>query len=176
MNDSQDIIICPACGTEMKKVFIDRLNLNIDICSDGCGAIFFDNREFDKFNEQCEDVTEILAELENKDFKTVDKTAKRVCPACGSIMVKNFASVKKEVEVDCCYVCGARFLDNSELTKIRSQYKTEKERSIDFNRYLLGFIKTEMDELNQECAQRAAERSSLKRLFDKCFEEIRHLF
>ena len=49
--DTIDIIKCPACGKEMEKVFIPSEGINIDICTDGCGGIFFDNREFDKFNE-----------------------------------------------------------------------------------------------------------------------------
>ena len=49
--DTLETIKCPACGKEMEKVFIKSEGINIDICTEGCGGIFFDNREFDTFNE-----------------------------------------------------------------------------------------------------------------------------
>ncbi len=55
--DTLETIKCPACGKEMEKVFIPSEGINIDICTNGCGGIFFDNREFDKFNEGHEDIS-----------------------------------------------------------------------------------------------------------------------
>ena len=60
MADSLNILTCPACGKVMEKVFIPSQEINIDICTNGCGGIFFDNREFDKFDERNEDVSDIL--------------------------------------------------------------------------------------------------------------------
>ncbi len=176
MRDTNEILTCPVCGREMQKVYIQDVKLNLDICSQGCGGIFFDNREFEKFDEENENIEEILKALENKDFLKVDETIQRTCPACGSLMVKNFASIKQEVEIDCCYVCGGKFLDNNELIKIRAQYNTEKDRSEDFNKYLSAYIKTEMDAVEQERIKGEVNRSGLKRIFDKYFEKIRKKF
>ena len=41
MADSHKTLICPACGNEMQKIFIKSKGLNIDICTQGCGGIFF---------------------------------------------------------------------------------------------------------------------------------------
>ena len=132
MADTYHTIECPACGKTMKKIFIPDAGINIDICADGCGGIFFDNREFEKFDEQNENVEQILKELEGKKFKArTDKNDDRFCPACGAKMVKNFSSVKHEIEIDECYSCGGKFLDNSELGKIRAEYKTAAERGED---------------------------------------------
>ena len=49
MSDNKQTINCPACGKEMVKVFDKEKGINIDICLNGCGGIFFDNREFEKF-------------------------------------------------------------------------------------------------------------------------------
>ncbi len=176
MRDSNEVLICPACGHEMQKVYIANSELYLDICLQGCGGIFFDNREFEKLDEQSENIDEILNILDNKNFINVDQTVQRSCPSCGSLMVKNFASIKHEVEIDCCYICGGKFLDNGELMKIREQYKTEQDRSEDFNKYLLSFIKTEMDALEIERIKGETNRSGLKRVFDKCFEKIRKKF
>ena len=91
MADSTQTLICPACGKEMQKIFIERTNCYIDICTEGCGGIFFDNREYKKFDENHENIDEIKKALEGKTFKPVDNTIKRVCPVCGmKMMKKNF--------------------------------------------------------------------------------------
>ena len=56
MADTLQKIKCPACGREMEKVFIPSEGINLDICTQGCGGIFFDNRELDKFDEKDEDI------------------------------------------------------------------------------------------------------------------------
>jgi Zn-finger nucleic acid-binding protein len=129
MTDSTEIIKCPACGKNMEKIFISDAGVNIDICTEGCGGIFFDNREFDKFNEQHEDIDKILEKVRGKEFAKVDTEAKRICPCCGAPMVRNTTKINGEVVVDDCYTCGGKFLDNNELVKIRAEYPTDKERS-----------------------------------------------
>ena len=80
MADTQFEILCPACGKPMTKLFIAEKVINIDVCENGCGGIFFDNREFEKFDEAHETVDEILNVIKGKDFAKVDDTEVRVCP------------------------------------------------------------------------------------------------
>ena len=129
MADTQNELTCPACGKKMKKVLIKRTGFNIDICLNGCGGIFFDNREFKHFDEKDENIKEIEHLTKDKEFIDADESYKRYCPACHSPMVKNFSSANKIVEVDECYICGGKFLDNQELQKIRGEYETEEARS-----------------------------------------------
>lgn len=140
MADSTKTLICPACGKEMEKIYVERTQCFIDVCTNGCGGIFFDNREFKKFDEDHESIDEIKKVLEGKEFKPVDASYKRVCPACGMKMMKNSTSIKGEIIVDDCYGCGGKFLDYGELEKIRAEYKTEEERSQD----VLNYLKTNM--------------------------------
>ena len=128
MADNQDIINCPACGARMEKVYVPDAGVYVDVCLNGCGGIYFDNRELDKFDEKHENIDTILEAIKNKQFKQVDTTEKRICPVCKTPMVKHFMSVKKEVEIDDCYGCGGKFLDYGELQKIRSQYNNNEER------------------------------------------------
>jgi len=127
MADSQKELICPACGETMKKVKTKE-GLNIDICTEGCGGIWFDNRELTKFDEENEDAEDILNELKNKTFKKVDKDEIRICPVCNSKMVKNKYSVNSSVEIDECYNCGGKFLDNNELEEIRNSKQPTEEQ------------------------------------------------
>lgn len=130
MADTHETINCPACGTKMRKIFIPDSGINVDICLDGCGGIYFDNRKFRSFDEQHESLDDIIQAAENNTFSIqVDEGAVRICPKCGANMVKNPTSVKGEVIIDECYNCGGKFLDHGELTKIREEYVTEKERS-----------------------------------------------
>lgn len=120
---------CPACGKTMAKVFMNEQNVYLDVCLEGCGGIFFDNREFEKFDESHEDITPLIDAYKNKTFSPTEvNEEQRTCPVCNQKMVKNFSSAKKEIEFDECYGCGGRFLDYSELEKIRAEYTTEEER------------------------------------------------
>ena len=117
MTDTKGMIKCPACGKEMEKVLIPEQDINIDICVDGCGGIFFDNREMEKFNSKEENVDLVINALEGRTFNKVDESAVRICPACGAKMVK-FGAGNGNVTIDMCYTCGGKFLDNGELQKI----------------------------------------------------------
>ncbi|MCD7779328.1 MAG: zf-TFIIB domain-containing protein, partial [Candidatus Gastranaerophilales bacterium] len=151
MTDNVDIIInCPACGKEMKKVFLPEQGINLDVCLYGCGGIYFDNREFLKVDEPHEDITPLIEIFEGKTFKYVDQSQIRICPICGTNMVKNFASARHEVEVDECYNCGGKFLDCGELEKIRAQYNTEKERVADVIKELYYSAGEELKDFEQK--------------------------
>ena len=130
MSDNKDTIIkCPACAKPMRKVFIESANCYIDICTDGCGGIYFDNREFKKFDEQHENIDEMLQAYKEKKYEKVNESEIRICPICGNNMVKHYTNIKLDVEVDECYTCGGMFLDYGELEEIRGQFATEEERS-----------------------------------------------
>lgn len=132
MADNNQTLLCPACQKTMKKIFMPKQGFHLDVCLDGCGGIYFDNREFKYFDEQHENMDALIEAIEGKEFEKVDRNLIRKCPACGSDMVKNYSSVRKEIQIDECYFCGGKFLDNGELSKIREEYATEADRSADF--------------------------------------------
>lgn len=167
MADNFKTLKCPACQKEMVKVFVPSEGINIDVCIDGCGGIYFDTREFKLFDEPHENIEEITKAIEGKVFTKVDETLPRTCPVCGAKMVKNFASVKKEVQIDECYACGGKFLDHGELTKIRSQYTTEAERSADIMKEVYSTVGIEIKRLEKENEELKAKHSFVKKLFDK---------
>ena len=135
MADTLDEINCPACGALMDKIYLQEHKFHVDVCLNGCGGIFLDNRELKKIDEKHENINELLAEIIDRDFKETDKKEARFCPACGHRMVKNFASAKRNIEIDECYNCGGTFLDNGELFKIRHEYNNEDERKQAFQQF-----------------------------------------
>ena len=132
MTDNKEILNCPACGKVMKKIFIQENNLNIDICVDGCGGVYFDNRELEKFDEKHKNADLILDEINDKKFISVDTKKERICPVCGATMMKQGAA-DGNVEIDICAFCGGKFLDYGELESIRNFIKNElDDKRVDF--------------------------------------------
>lgn len=167
MADTLKTLKCPACGKDMEKVFIPTEGINLDICTQGCGGIYFDNREFENFDEKDEDISAILSKIENKEFEKVDTSAERHCPNCGAKMVKNSTSVHNEIEVDDCYSCGGKFLDRDELIKIRTEYDTEEQRDEDILRYVYQRVGTELAEQDRIHSEIVPHRTFVRKLFYK---------
>ena len=143
MHDTKEVLTCPVCGKEMKKIYSKENNLSVDICLDGCGGMFFDNQELKKFDEQNENIDFILEAIGDRKYSN-SQTEKQInCPYCNAVMVKNFTDIAQNTEIDECYCCGGVFLNGGELLKIRSEYKTEAERKEKFN----AFFKQKFSEM-----------------------------
>ncbi len=130
MSDTKEIITCPACGHLMKKIYIPSAGVNVDLCSEGCGGIFFDNRELDKFDSETDDISAIVDSLRDRSFEITDETLTRTCPICNTPMVK-FGAGGGELRIDVCNVCGGKFLDHGELEKIRKHDESKNNRILD---------------------------------------------
>lgn len=167
MADTLKVLKCPACGKDMEKVFIPSEGINLDICTEGCGGIYFDNREFTDFDEKDEDVSVILDKIENKEFAQVDTSAERICPNCGAKMVKNSSSIHNLIEVDDCYSCGGKFLDRDELMKIRAEYDTEEQRDEDILRYVYKNVGQELAELDRTHSEIVPHKTFVRKIFYK---------
>lgn len=134
MKDTYENISCPACGKKMKKVFLNEQEFFVDVCLDGCGGIWFDNRELPKVDEKEDKITEIGEAYKGKTFAKVDKDETRFCPLCKQKMVKNNVSVKQEISIDECYACGGKFFDYNELEQMRNQYEDDVDRIRDIKK------------------------------------------
>lgn len=129
-NDSLDID-CPACGTTMKKIYMPQQKVYLDVCSEGCGGVFFDNKEIKLFEKPESDITPLQTILNNNSkFKKVDENVTRQCSICGMNMVKHYLNT---VTVDECYGCGGLFLDHLELDKIRNHSSSAHSKGINYD-------------------------------------------
>lgn len=167
MADTLKTLNCPACGKAMEKVFIPSQGINIDICTQGCGGIYFDNKEFDKFDEKGEDISTILEKISNKNFEKVNDSIGRNCPNCGAKMVKNSTSIHQNISVDDCYTCGGKFLDNGELQKIRAEYENNEERDLDILKYVYNHVGQDLAEADEKSANAKLNRDLAQKLFYK---------
>jgi len=130
MADTYQTIKCPACGKAMKKIFIPEYGINIDICDQGCGGLYFDAKELQMVETGSDKgVNEISSYIEGKTFPPVDQGATRICPNCATKMVKTKIN-GLNVQIDTCYNCGGVFLDHGELDLIRAGIKNCSQPSI----------------------------------------------
>ena len=168
MVDSLKTLICPACGKEMKKIYVMEVDKVVDICSEGCGGIFFDNKELKFFDEEHESIDKINEFLEGKIFTPVNQYEVRVCPVCNVPMVKNCTSGLEAVQIDECYTCGGKFLDYGELEKLRAEFSTEEQSNV----HILNKIENNFGALlndDEELKRLKMSRSPLKKFYDSIF-------
>lgn len=155
---------CPACGRELQQMEVS--DIVVDVCKNGCGGIWFDNFELQKVDEQHEAAGEALLEIERDPAVQVDRSQKRSCPKCKDVkMMKHFASVKKEVEIDECAGCGGVWLDYGELGKIRQQFATEEERKKAAQEYFSELFDDELSEMSAESEAQLAKAQKFAGIF-----------
>ena len=149
MADNDKNLFCPACHSKMTKVPVGFAGVNIDICIDGCGGIYFDTKELEKVVNPSKDINGLLKIFEGKHYTPVNEDAIRVCPLCGARMVKNSTESIKDIQIDECYNCGGKFLDHGELEKIRHQKIKNIEEQYDYNKpadvandWLIDFVRS----------------------------------
>ena len=147
---------CPACKTTLSKV--TKSDITVDVCDKGCGGIWFDNFELEKFDESHESAGEALLDLRPKKPVPVSAGTKRHCPKCTEmIMHQHYFTIREKVEVDECPACGGVWLDAGELAAIRNEYKTEETRKQAADRYFKKLFGEEL------AAQEAKDQAALAR-------------
>lgn len=126
MKDNIKKIVCPACGKEMEKVYIDKAGFFLDVCLDGCGGIWFDNMELNKLSRFDDILPEISKIYGGREFKDSYTKRKRLCPLCKRLMIQNYENFSRKVLIDQCYTCGGKFLDYGELEEsLKDELPTE---------------------------------------------------
>jgi Zn-finger nucleic acid-binding protein len=148
---------CPACKRPLKQEEI--ADITVDVCEGGCGGIWFDRFELQKFDEKHESAGEALLDVSKDPGVKVDPSERRRCPKCMDfVLLRHFFSVKREVVVDECAGCGGFWLDTGELSKIREQFGSEGERKAAAEAYfdeVFGEKLTEMSSQGQEKLDKA---------------------
>lgn len=119
---------CPACKNDLTEKILG--DVTFDVCQNGCGGIWFDLMELRKVDEKHETLGEPLLNIEKDPHVHVDHDQRRNCPVCRDVvMMRHFASVKREIELDECPRCGGFWLDAGELGQLRDQFDTDQARS-----------------------------------------------
>ncbi|TGD74913.1 hypothetical protein E4634_05415 [Mangrovimicrobium sediminis] len=118
---------CPACKGTFSHVEID--DIQIELCRNGCGGMWFDTFEFRKFDEPHEAAGQALLEVPVNVTAAVDSEQRINCPKCdGVTLMRNYFSVKRQVEIDTCASCAGVWLDAGELKTIHGLFRSDEER------------------------------------------------
>jgi Zn-finger nucleic acid-binding protein len=122
------IIDCPVCGCPLTVLAVGKVL--IDVCHEGCGGIWFDHFELQRFDEGHEGEGRIAAHVQRHPDVTRNRAQRLQCPRCRDVVLRqHFFSIKQQVEVDSCPGCGGYWLDHGELERIRSEFATSAARA-----------------------------------------------
>lgn len=154
---------CPVC--EKPSTQVEAGGVTVDTCKGGCGGIWFDNYEFQKFDEPHESAGEALLEIETGS-EAQDTESRHTCPKCPDITLsRHFMSVKRKVEIDECPQCGGIWLDVGELSQIRSLFKTEEDRTQAAKEYFSDVFDSDLLEVHQESEEKVAKARRFANMF-----------
>lgn len=156
---------CPACDDQLSHMTVAGVEL--DVCANGCGGIWFDQHEFSRFDEPREYAGDELLEIESgmKDT-TLDHKAPRICPRCGDQkMQQHFYSPQQEIEIDECYMCGGVWLDYGELIRIRNKFSSDEARSAYARHHLHREFGEELDKFFKESQEKTEKLNRFAHMF-----------
>lgn len=165
---------CPACGNTLLEAAFGEVLL--DVCAGGCGGIWFDKDELDRFDGSNDQQIESIFKIERGPSKAFDLEAVRNCPRCPEqTLWRRYYDPQNSVVVDQCPNCSGIWLDVGELEQIRAQFGTEKEKRQFGDSYLdealqktlKGFAAPETS---------SAEPSDLREGVKGFFEAFKHLW
>jgi uncharacterized protein len=118
-------MICPACGNSLSQLVAGGVVL--DVCSGGCGGIWFDSFELQKIEAAQEITGDVEISIPRDSAKQVDYKARRSCPKCPDVvLMRHYYSKLRRVVVDECPSCAGFWLDAGELDNIRSEREALK--------------------------------------------------
>mgnify|MGYP000019262545 CR=1 FL=1 len=108
---------CPACSKDLVQTTVSDVEL--DLCKNGCGGIWFDRGEIQKFDDTTEFVPPEIIPTNRPSSDTLNPFP-RACPKCpGDNLMRQNYDWKNPVEIDMCWKCGGVWVDINELTAIR---------------------------------------------------------
>lgn len=155
---------CPACDRTLEQETVG--DVTVDICRSGCGGIWFDRFELQKFDEPHEEAGQQLLNTKTDSSIKIDRTKRLNCPTCDhAVMMRHFFSVKKEVEVDECPACAGIWLDVGELRHLRSLFPTEAGRKEAAAQYFQKVVGEQPDAVHDEGAEKAAKARRIANVF-----------
>jgi Zn-finger nucleic acid-binding protein len=94
----------------------------LDVCSGGCGGIWFDAFELRKVEAAQEITGDIEIRIPRDSAVAVDFDKRRGCPKCPEVvLMRHYYSKKRGVVVDECPNCGGFWLDAGELEQVRAE-------------------------------------------------------
>ena len=141
-------------------------SITVDVCEDGCGALWFDQLELKRLDEPTEGAGEELLGLGPDKNVAINREKRRDCPRCdASIMMRFFYSPSRNVSIDHCPECGGHWLDAGELAGVRSLYSSDEERAEHLDAIVEEQFGSELDAMAQDREELKRKTSQVRRIF-----------
>ena len=113
-------MVCPACENNLSQLL--AAGVVLDVCSGGCGGIWFDAFELQKVEAAQEVTGDVEISIPRDPTRQVDNQKRRTCPKCADVvLMRHYYSKLRRVVLDECPSCGGFWLDAGELENIRSE-------------------------------------------------------
>jgi len=115
---------CPRTNEPLTIIKVGGIELDV---SKGCGGVWFDNFEIDKFTSANSDHGKVLVKHLKQFHKPLSDEGTRLnCPKdTDVVMMRRFFSGKQQIEIDECPACGGIWLDVAELDQIHEIFPRE---------------------------------------------------
>lgn len=128
-------MVCPACKNKLEPK--TECGIEVDVCINACGGIWFDDQELNKLDKgQCDLTTETLFAGRNQNNTIIDHSKERNCPKCSSVKLnRHFFYEDKKLEIDTCPSCKGIWLDAGELSTLIKEQKSEGLRDTVYNKF-----------------------------------------
>lgn len=144
---------CPACAAAMEERTFEDVAL--DVCSRGCGGVWFDQFEFMRFDEPHEAAGAELLELEGVETRPTGVDDRFQCPRCeDAFLRRRFFSTRRHVEVDECPACAGVWLDVGELRDLRSLFPSEEARKAAASEYFDEVFGPQLKQMRAESEEK----------------------
>ena len=176
-------LICPACQRELAH--LDAGNgVFLDVCQGGCGGVWFDNFELQKFDEAHEAPESPVFQVDPAEGRSpatspeaggavragASTAPKRLCPRCpGQKMRRYHFSAKRQIEVDECPSCGGDWLDDDELEKIRGEFATVEDREAAATAMFGTMFDEQLAEVRRESQEKVRKADAFNKAFKAFF-------
>lgn len=155
---------CPACSQTLDSR--EASGITLDVCSGGCGGVWFDKFEFRKFDEAHEEAGAWLLDLAGVRTVSGGSGVSLACPRCdGSVLGRHFFSTNRRVEVDECPTCAGVWLDVGELRELRDQFPTEAARKEAAAEYFEDVFGEQLAAMRAESEEKRAKAARFAHMF-----------
>lgn len=126
-------ITCPSCKHSLSPVTTD--SVMVDICDSGCGGIWFDKSELDRFENPAVFLPPQLFRVLPNSIVAIDRNKSRNCPRClNQVLHEQLKNETLGIEVDSCLSCGGVWLDLGEINSIRNDKEKIAEMESEISR------------------------------------------
>jgi len=124
---------CPSCSHSLSEV--NAASVKLDICNSGCGGIWFDGQELNRFEDPKVFLPPQLFRVLPNSLVAIDRNKPRNCPRCSAqVLQPQLQKNGLGIEVDSCLGCSGVWLDLGEINSIRDDKKKVAEMEVEIKR------------------------------------------